>query len=87
MKADEAAKISRELSHKIAPLLIGQDPAVQSAVLADMTARWIAGHFVRDNAAATKQLRQLLLNEHVKLIQQLIPINESIIFLDNSTKH
>jgi hypothetical protein len=74
--ASAAAKLSQELCEKIAPLLAGNDPAVQSAALADLAAMWIAGHFVLENIAGTKQLRNELLREHVKLIRQLIPLNE-----------
>jgi hypothetical protein len=74
--ASAAAILSQELCNKIAPLLGGNDPAVQSAALADLTAMWIAGHFVHNNVAGTKELRQALLREHVKLIRQLIPLNE-----------
>jgi hypothetical protein len=76
MDARTAAVLSQELCEKIAPILGGHDPAVQSAALADLTAMWLAGHFVPDNVAGTKQLRKELLREHVKLIRDLVPLNE-----------
>jgi hypothetical protein len=86
MDARIAAKLSRELCRKIAPLLADNDPAVQSGALADLTAMWIAGFFVADNVAATEQLRQTLLREHIKLVRHLIPINEQML-LAGLTKH
>jgi hypothetical protein len=76
MEASAAAKLSQEICAKIAPLLANNAPEVQSAALADLTAMWLAGHFVNNNIAETRKLRQLLLHEHIKLIQQLIPLNE-----------
>jgi hypothetical protein len=86
MDASTAAKLSQELCAKIAPFLAGNAPEVQSAALADLTAMWIAGHFVNNDRAGTQQLRQLLLHEHIKLIQQLIPLNEHKL-LAGLTKH
>jgi hypothetical protein len=76
MDAKAAAVKSQEICAKIAPLLANNEPEVQSAALADLTAMWLAGHFVNNDRAGTHKLRQLLLHEHIKLIQQLIPLNE-----------
>jgi hypothetical protein len=76
MNSKEAAILSQELCEKIAPILGGNDPAVQSAALADLSAMWIAGHFVPNSVSGTKQLRNQLLREHVKLIRDLVPLNE-----------
>jgi hypothetical protein len=76
MDSSAAAKLSQKLCAKIAPLLAGNDPAVQSAALADLSAMWIAGHFVPNSVSGTKELRKELLREHVKLIRQLVPLNE-----------
>jgi hypothetical protein len=86
MDARTAAVLSQELITKIAPLLADNDPAVQSAALADLTAMWLAGHFMNNDLAGTHKLRQLLLHEHIKLIQQLIPLNEQKLFA-GLTKH
>jgi hypothetical protein len=86
MDASTAAKLSQELCAKIAPLLANNEPEVQSAALADLAAMWLAGHFVHDDRAGTRKLRQLLLHEHIKLIQQLIPLNEQKL-LAGLTKH
>jgi hypothetical protein len=86
MDPHTAAVLSQELCNKIAPILGGNDPAVQSAALADLAAMWIAGHFVPHNLAGTKQLRNQLLREHVKLIRQLVPLNEQKL-LEGLRKH
>jgi hypothetical protein len=54
------------------PLLAGHDPAVQGAVLADLTAMWLAGHMGEDS----EELRELLLSGFVELVRKLVPINE-----------
>jgi len=82
--SDGKAVRVRELVEKIGPLLHGQGPEVQSAVLADLTAMWLAGHMLLDDvgeidAAATERLRLELLTEHVRLVDNLIRPNEAAI--------
>jgi hypothetical protein len=67
-----------ELSEDIGQLLYGQGPEVQGAVLADLLAILIAGHIVPGNAAATAELREALLQHHLKCVRELIPINEEM---------
>jgi hypothetical protein len=45
-------------------------PVVQSAVLAELTAIWLAGHFALEGE--TEVLRNKLLDGHMKLIRDLM---------------
>jgi hypothetical protein len=45
---DEATEVL-QLTQGIKLLLAGRGPAVQSAVLANLTALWLAGHIAVDN--------------------------------------
>lgn len=56
--------------------LAGQGPMVQGAILADLTAIWLAGHVVPGDAAATKRLRDKILRAHITGVWDLVPVNE-----------
>lgn len=56
----------------IKPLLAGRDPAVQSAVLADLLSYRLAGH--------PPFVRQGLLDRHLCLVARLIECNEKELF-------
>lgn len=56
-------------------LLAGRPSPVQSAVLADLLASYLAGHIVRADPAGTDELREQLLALHLGLVRQLIPVN------------
>ena len=60
MKSDEV----RALISVIGPLLHGHDPAVVSAVLADLTAMLLAGFQGEDR----EQARDALFKQHVELV-------------------
>jgi hypothetical protein len=68
----QAEIISRELMPVISKALGGKPAMVQGAVLADLTAIWLAGHVVRDDPAATASLREDLLSAHVDGIRSLV---------------
>ena len=74
--ADDVALRTLMVSRRIKPLLAGQGGDVQSAVLANLTALWLAGH-IGPTVRATKRVREMLLRDHVKLIRDLIPASES----------
>ncbi len=65
----------QRLVELICPLLAGHSPGVQSAVLADLTAIWLAGHTAFGSTAKTDAMREGLLTQHVELVRMLIPIN------------
>jgi hypothetical protein len=53
------------LSMMIRPLLAGRAPEVQGAVLGELVSLFIAGHH--------PQLRDEILEQHIKLVRDLIP--------------
>jgi hypothetical protein len=63
-----------DLVERIMPILAGRPPEVQSAVLADLLAMWIAGHFA--NADETDALHEKLLTAHIKLVRDLVGPNQ-----------
>jgi hypothetical protein len=70
-----AAKIEK-LSKRIAKILANNPPEIQSAVLADLLATLIGGYFVPGDRKGTFALRKDLMQEHIKLVTDLIPHNE-----------
>jgi hypothetical protein len=65
----------KALVDRISPLLHRHSEAVQSAALADLLAKWIAGHVVLGDPLATTLLRGKLLREHMKLVRDLTKLN------------
>lgn len=60
-------------------LLAGRPAVIQSAILADLLAMYLAGHIIRGDPPGTNALRDNLLDAHLALVRQLVPINaESI---------
>jgi hypothetical protein len=66
-----------ELVLSISRMLHGHRPEVQSAVLADLVAMWLAGFLINTDAA---KLQEELLEEFVKLVRGLIRPNEQQLF-------
>lgn len=60
-------KLVGEIVERIRPLLAGHHPAVQSAVVADLLAMWLAGH--------EHDIREALLDSHLGLVRELVPVN------------
>jgi hypothetical protein len=54
----------------------GLPPEYQSAVIAHLLATWIAGHQGDDKAALAK-FREELLTGHIKLVRDLIPMEDA----------
>jgi hypothetical protein len=59
----------------ISPVLHGFTSEIQGAVLADLVATRLTGHVGPDAAA----YREELLEQHIKTVRELIPINEKIV--------
>lgn len=72
-EADEMEELVMSLSE----LLHGHRPEVQSAVLADLVAMWLAGFALNPEA---EELREELLANFVKLVRNLIEPNEKQLF-------
>ena len=66
--------VVKALSDRISPILHGQDRQVQGAVLADLLARWLAGHCVPDDRFQTILMRGRILNEHMKIVRDLTKV-------------
>lgn len=69
-----AEMLSAEIWPLIAPRLRGKPPEVQSAVLADLTAKWVLAHYVPGNPAEQAEFRRQLLQDHIELIRDLVEI-------------
>jgi hypothetical protein len=80
------AKRAEKIVTEISPLLHGHEPTLVGAVLGDLTAMLIAGHFVAESKVETDKLREELLQRHIQLVRELIPINEKQI-LENLQSH
>jgi hypothetical protein len=82
---DEWGRASMDLMEEIRPFLIGKDPAVQSAALADLTSLWLAGMFLTDiktgqiERRKTDVMRAVALRVFIKTVKELVPVNEAII--------
>jgi hypothetical protein len=73
--ASEQANEALELARVISVLLAGRDQDVQGAALADLLAMWLAGHVIRGNPKKTADLREVMLDEHLKAVRSLIEPN------------
>jgi hypothetical protein len=71
---DLDAMVALQVIEIIRPFLAGRDPAVQSAILADLLAQWVAGHHPLARTAR--------LADHIDLVMALVPICESQQFGD-----
>jgi adenosyl cobinamide kinase/adenosyl cobinamide phosphate guanylyltransferase len=77
--ANDARRANKIATEQFYPLLVGLDPGIQSAVLADCLATWLAGHQMSDRAEL-ERMREELLAEFIALVRELVPVNEAIIF-------
>jgi len=65
----------KALIDRISPILRGQDRQVQGAVLADLLARWLAGHYVPEDRFQTILMRGRILHQHMKIVRDLTKVN------------
>ena len=75
--AERMADVVR-LVEQIRPILAGQGPWCQGAVLADLVAIWLAGHTLGD-PKQDDELRANLLTVHIEMVKKLVPVNVGII--------
>ena len=73
----------RTLIDRISPILRGQDREVQGAVLADLLAKWLAGHCVPDDRFQTILMRGRILHQHMKIVRDLAKVNAMQMELGN----
>jgi hypothetical protein len=78
ISAREAADRAEEVSRQIEPLLAGLGPDVQGAILANLTAMWLAGHMAEDHDdhAMTATVRMKILQLHMEAVCSLIAPSE-----------
>lgn len=74
-RARDDATEAMELVAAIRPLLAGKNEHVQSAVLADLLASWLAGHVILGNPKETRKARKQVLKMHLVAVETLIDIN------------
>ena len=72
-----------ELVDQIRPILAFKPPQVQSGVLADLTALWLAGVWIKDEPAQTRLLRAELLDLYLELVKQLTEVNARMLGTDH----
>jgi hypothetical protein len=69
---EKAETITRALRPHLTRALGGQPVEVQGMVLADLLARWLTGHIVLGNPAATTMLREDLLAVQLNTVRELV---------------
>lgn len=79
---DGEIKKATKVAERIYPMLRGIHPTVQGAIVADLVAMWIAGHVVEGDPKDTDRLRKFLMEQHIKLVVQLIKPNAEAIGAD-----
>ena len=75
--------VVKALIDRISPILHGQDRQVQGAVLADLLAKWLAGHCVPDDRFQTILMRGRILHQHMKIVRDLAKVNAMQMELEN----
>lgn len=68
----DVTELAEKIMAQLRPLLRGQGPYVQAAVLAEALACWLAGQ--------PDFLREAVLTEHMKCVRSLVPVVELEIF-------
>jgi hypothetical protein len=68
MSASDDAWATLKVVEIIRPFLAGRHPAVQSAILGELLATWLAGH--------PPEVRKDILSDHIDLVLGLVPLCE-----------
>lgn len=79
---DDICNLVYKLVEEIRPILRGKEAEIQSAVLADLLAFWVAGHVIYGQPEATAEMRDEMLDMHIDVVKQLVPINAKILGTD-----
>lgn len=66
------------LAKSIHPMLEGKPAPIIGAALADLVSLLIAGH-VADTPLKTQKVRELVLEEHIKAVRRLLPLQDAMI--------
>jgi hypothetical protein len=77
----EQAHTMIELVARIAPILEGYPPEIQSAVLADLTSMWLAGHqdLLDPESEQVQALRRQLFAQWCATVLDLVPVNAAML--------
>jgi hypothetical protein len=76
---DQVATRAMEIAAELEPFfdaLRGKGPDVQGAVLAQLTARWLAGHMVPKSREETDAARQKIFEVHIAQTRELVAVFE-----------
>jgi hypothetical protein len=76
---DALEVVEHRLKPIVFPLLKGHSAAFQGVVLGYLTAIWLAGHFVKGDLAATRKMRDELLDNHICAIEELVDLSAAMI--------
>jgi hypothetical protein len=66
----------------VKPILAGKEPSVQGAVLAELLAIYLAGHWIPGDPHQTQELRDSILVTHCAYVRQLAIVNAGIMGTD-----
>lgn len=69
MDTAEAVALSFDIVDRIKPLMAGRPGEVQGAVIAQLLAMWVAGHYLNGEA-----IMEEVLEHHIAHVRTLIPI-------------
>lgn len=61
-------------TRQIYDLLAGRGAMTQGAIIADLVARWLAGHIIPGDPWETQSYRAQLLELHIATVKQYLPI-------------
>jgi hypothetical protein len=73
-----AKEVARAVE-RIKPILHGRPPEMIGAILADLLAIWLAGHYAEGDEDATRTMRADLLSMHLFTVRKLVSVNARII--------
>jgi hypothetical protein len=73
MSLKDDARRASELVDAIKPILAGEKPCIQGAVLADLVAMWLAGHVANDPKESLA-IRETMLEAHTNAVRGLIQV-------------
>lgn len=59
--------------------MAGQPSEIQGAALAELLSIWLAGHIIQGDPAKTDALRESLLEMHIGVVRELVPVNAELI--------
>jgi hypothetical protein len=80
MKAEDLdINLIIELVERIRPILFGNPSIIQGAVLAELTATWLMGHYhYQDTEKGNARVRERMLEIQVEIINNLMKVKEKL---------